>query len=69
MSLLNFLIVIASSSEETAKSLGNETAADYMLQGSIKTIVDTDGQTMTRTYYVTTEMIHIENNKKTLLLT
>ena len=24
------------SSEETAKSLGNETAADYMLQGSIK---------------------------------
>lgn len=52
------------SSEETAKSLGNETAADYMLQGSIKTIVDTDGQTMTRTYYVTTEMIHIENNKK-----
>lgn len=52
------------SSEGTAKSLGNETAADYMLQGSIKTIVDTDGQTMTRTYYVTTEMIHIENNKK-----
>ena len=52
------------SSEETAKSLGNETAADDMLQGSIKTIVDTDGQTMTRTYYVTTEMIHIENNKK-----
>lgn len=52
------------SSEETAKSLGNETGADFMLQGSIKTIVDSDGSKMTRTYYVTTEMINIESNKK-----
>lgn len=35
-----------------------------MLQGSIKTIVDSDGSKMTRTYYVTTEMINIESNKK-----
>ena len=52
-------------SEETAKNLGNETGADYMLQGSIKTIVDTNGEgTMVRTYYITTELIDIETNMK-----
>lgn len=52
------------SSEDTAKSLGNETGADFMLQGSVKTIVDTDGKIMSRTYYVTTELINIETNRK-----
>lgn len=52
------------SSEDTAKSLGNETGADFILQGSVKTIVDTDGKIMSRTYYVTTELINIETNKK-----
>ena len=51
-------------SEATAKSLGNETGADFMLQGSVKTIVDSDGKTMARSYFVTTEMIDIETNKK-----
>ena len=51
-------------SEPTAKSLGNETGADFMLQGSVKTIVDSDGKTMARSYFVTTEMIDIETNKK-----
>lgn len=51
-------------SESTAKSLGNETGADFMLQGSVKTIVDSDGKTMARSYFVTTEMIDIETNKK-----
>ena len=51
-------------SESTAKSLGNETGADYMLQGSVKTIVDSDGKAMERSYFVTTEMIDIETNKK-----
>ena len=35
-----------------------------MLQGSVKTIVDSDGKTMARSYFVTTEMIDIETNKK-----
>ncbi len=52
------------SSEDSAKSLANETGADYMLQGSIKTIVDSVDNKMTRTYYVTTEMVNIETNKK-----
>lgn len=52
------------SSEETAKLLANETGADYMMRGSVKTIVDTDGKKSTRTYYITTELINIESNKK-----
>lgn len=51
-------------SEETAKSLGNELGADFMLQGSIKTIVDMNDNTMTRTYFITTELINIETNRK-----
>lgn len=51
-------------SEKTAKNLGNETAADFMLQGSVKTIVDSDGKTMSRSYFVTTELIDIETNRK-----
>lgn len=52
------------SSEDTAKTLANETGADFMLQGSIKTVVDSSDKKMTRTYYVTTELINIETNKK-----
>lgn len=52
------------SSEETAASLGNETGADFMLIGSVKTIVDSDGAKSARTYYVTAEMIDIETNRK-----
>ncbi len=51
-------------SEKTAKTLANETAADFMMQGSVKTIVDSDGRTMTRTYFIDTELINIENNTK-----
>jgi penicillin-binding protein activator len=54
----------SNSSEDTAKNLGNETAADYMLQGTIKTIIDSNGGTMTRTYYISTELVDIETNKK-----
>lgn len=53
-------------SEETAKALANETGADFMLIGAVKTIVDrsADGKTSTRTYFVTAELIDIETNKK-----
>lgn len=52
------------SSLETAKNIGNETGADFMLQGDIKTIVDSNGKKTTRTYYVTAELVNIETNAK-----
>ena len=52
------------SSEKTAKALGNETGADFMLKGSVKTIVDSNGKVMTRTYFIDTELINIETNSK-----
>lgn len=52
------------SSEETAKALANETGADFMLIGSVKTIVDRAGKTATRTYFVYAELIDIESNRK-----
>ncbi|WP_147615288.1 penicillin-binding protein activator LpoB [Treponema pectinovorum] len=51
-------------SEATAKSLANETGADFMLIGSVKTIVDSSTKQRTRTYYVTAELIDIETNRK-----
>lgn len=51
-------------SEDTAKRLANETAADFMLIGSVKTIVDSIAGTSTRTYFVSAELIDIETNKK-----
>lgn len=51
-------------SEATAASLGNETGADFMLIGSVKTIVDSDGSKSARTYYVNAELIDIETNRK-----
>ena len=52
------------SSEETAKALANETGADFMMIGTVKTIVDGAGKTMTRTYFVYAELIDVESNKK-----
>jgi len=49
-------------SEDTASSLANETGADFMLTGSVKTIVDRDGNQTVRTYFVTAELINIETN-------
>ncbi|MCM1322387.1 MAG: penicillin-binding protein activator LpoB [Bacteroides sp.] len=51
-------------SEETAKRLGNETGADFMLIGSVKTIVDSADGTTVRCYIVNAELIDIETNKK-----
>ena len=51
-------------SEETAKRLANEYGADFMLIGSVKTVVDSvDNQTV-RTYFVYAELIDIETNRK-----
>ncbi len=51
-------------SEETAASIGNETGADFMLVGSVKTIVDSIGNQSVRTYFVSAEMVDIETNRK-----
>jgi uncharacterized protein (TIGR02722 family) len=49
-------------SESTARALGNETGADFLLTGSVKTIVDRAGNTATRTYFVSAELTNIETN-------
>jgi uncharacterized protein (TIGR02722 family) len=51
-------------SEGTASALGNETGADFLLTGSVKTIVDRAGNTATRTYYVSAELTSIETNTR-----
>lgn len=51
-------------SEETAKRLANETGADFMLIGSVKTMVDQANSTASRTYWVYAELIDIESNRK-----
>ena len=49
---------------DSAKNIGNETAADFMLRGAIKTIVDSDGLKSVRTYFITAELVDIETNTK-----
>ncbi len=48
----------------TAARLANETGANFMLVGAIKTIVDSNGKDMVRSYFVTAELIDIETNRK-----
>ena len=52
------------SSEETAKGLGKEIGADYMLKGTINTILDEAKGTKAILYQVDLEMIDMENNTK-----
>ena len=52
------------SREETQKRLAAETGADYMLQGSIKTIVDQEGKKSVKFYQVDLELVHLESNEK-----
>jgi hypothetical protein len=50
-------------SEESAKRLANETGADFMMLGSVKTMVDQAGNTAVRTYMVHAELINVETNR------
>jgi uncharacterized protein (TIGR02722 family) len=54
----------SNASEATVKALGNETGADFLLTGSVKTIVDRAGNTATRTYFVNAELTNIETNTR-----
>ena len=51
-------------SEETRKAMGEESGADFMLQGSINTIVDAKSGEQVRFYQIDLTLINISNNKK-----
>lgn len=50
--------------EETRKSMGKETGADFMLQGSINTIIDAVSGEQARFYQVDLQLIDLESNRK-----
>jgi len=51
-------------SENTRKAMGNETGADFMLKGTINTIIDTAGGDQARFYQVDLTLIDLESNRK-----
>ena len=51
-------------SESTASALANETGADFLLTGSVRTIVDRAANQTVRTYFVFAEMTDIETNAR-----
>jgi penicillin-binding protein activator len=52
------------SSQETAKGLGKEIGADYMLKGTINSILDEAGGTKAVYYQVDLELFDVEKNLK-----
>jgi PBP1b-binding outer membrane lipoprotein LpoB len=50
-------------SEDTAALLGNETGANLMMNGSVKSIVERAGSITTRSYFVHAYLTNIESNK------
>ena len=53
-----------SSSMETAKGLGKEIGADYMLKGTINSIQDEEGRRKVVYYQIDLELIDLESNMK-----
>jgi len=51
-------------SEKTRKAAGNETGADYMLTGTINTIIDADGGQQIRFYQIDLTLISTVDNRK-----
>jgi uncharacterized protein (TIGR02722 family) len=49
---------------ETAKSMGKELGADFMLQGQINSILDAAGAEQVRFYQVELELVDLESNRK-----
>ncbi|MCL1930788.1 MAG: penicillin-binding protein activator LpoB [Treponema sp.] len=54
----------SNASEDTAAALAKETGADFMMFGSVKTIVDKAGNQTVRTYFITAEMTNVETNQR-----
>ncbi len=48
--------------EDTRKAMGREIGADYMLKGSINTIIDVDGTTQVRYYQTDLNLISLKDN-------
>jgi uncharacterized protein (TIGR02722 family) len=49
--------------ENTRKAMGQEIGADFMLKGSINTIIDVDGSTQLRYYQVDLSLISLKDNR------
>lgn len=49
---------------DTAKSMGKEIGADFMLIGGINTIIDGAGGTSVRFYQIELELVNLESNEK-----
>ena len=54
----------SNASEETAAKLANETGADFLMTGSVRSIVDKAANETVRTYFVYAEMTDIETNMR-----
>ena len=50
--------------EDTRKAMGQEIGADYMLKGTINTIIDVSGRTQVRYYQVDLNLISLADNRK-----
>jgi uncharacterized protein (TIGR02722 family) len=51
-------------SNETAKQMGQEYGADFMLKGSINTILDSEGDEQVRFYQIDLNLINLADNRK-----
>ncbi len=51
--------------EDTRKAMGQELGADFMLKGSINTIIDMEGTTQLRYYQVDLNLISLRDNRIT----
>jgi PBP1b-binding outer membrane lipoprotein LpoB len=54
----------SNASEATAAALAKETGADFLLTGTVRTIIDKADNKTVRTYFVNAEMTNIENNQR-----
>jgi penicillin-binding protein activator len=54
-------------SEDTRKPMGQEKGADFMLKGTINTIIDAEGKTQLRYYQVDLTLISLADNRKVWL--
>ncbi len=50
-------------SEDTAKAIDEEEGADFMLMGSVRTIVQQEGNKSIRTYYVNVQLMDLQTHR------
>ena len=56
-------------SEATAATLANETGADFMLFGTVRSMVERAGNQTVRTYFVNAEITSVETNQRIWMAT